>query len=194
MASTARIESTHHGRLQLVRVAGYIDRAAWRRIAALANGCRVAAFALAVDSDGACWPCPEAHKAIEADQQLHRRAVTLSFIDEAFGASYLLAASCSSVLASPAASVGRFEFDNDTERGVFAMLAGDARPWLDARPAWLDTCRSRAVNGEQAETLRMVDGLAPSIESLLAGLFAKNDAGKFECRVREVNSSFVLID
>lgn len=193
MTSTARIESTHHGRLQLVRVAGTIDRAAWRRVAALANGCRAAAFTLAVDSAGACWPCPEAHRAIEAVLQLRKRSLTLAFIDEALGPSYLLAASCGAVLASPVAAIGKFEFANDTERGVFAMLAADARPWLEARPQWLATCGG-IVSGEAAETLRMVDGLADSVEHVLARVFARQADGTFQCRVREANPSFVLFN
>lgn len=180
-ASPTLTKLGRHGELALIVSRGDLDAHGWRLLArvvgdAAADDDSVVAL-LVVDCLAATWPCLEAHKACEALLRLRREKLLTCYLENSLGASYLAAACCGAIVASPVAKLGRFACCDDGASAAFTMVAQDARPLLtlDRAEAMMAHCEHNIVSGEQAETAALVDALLPTVEALLARIFKRKE-------------------
>lgn len=170
-----------HREVALIEFAGDLDAAAYQTLANICDGLArdkqpgeaPLTVVLRIDTKAADWPSREAHAASEALLALRKAVPVFAFVENAVGAGYLLAAYCSSIISMPCARIGQFRACDDGATALFEVMVTDARPLAGVKEDALASLADEAVHGEQAESLRLVDGLEFTIERLIAKVFGK---------------------
>jgi ClpP class serine protease len=184
-----------HGELALVEFRGDADEAAYDELASLCplleDNRNVHAVTLVIDTLSAAWPSAAAVRCAGALLRLRRAKPVTAYIENALGAGYLLASCCNTVYARPAARFGLLAGCDEASTTALAVQVANARPQVEL--ASLDDLAERVVSSEQAETLRMVDSLCPTLERLLATMFVELPSGEVTLPFRVVVAGLTAI-